>query len=98
VVSGKGAALPYLPIVSAMREWSDILLVWGDIMEEKSKFNKQKYDTDIKKKLYDITTIQLPKGKLQELKEYAAARDLSVNKLIIRALEEYCMMDLSKKK
>ena len=67
-------------------------------MEEKAKkFDQNKYINEFIKENYDRVVVKVPKGKLQELKEYAAARDLSVNKLIIRALEEYCMMDLSTK-
>jgi hypothetical protein len=84
-----------------LKRWTrhDILLLWGDIMEEKAEKKRAsvKQNNDYKRDNYDVIRILVPKGKSQEIKEYAEARDLSISKLICRALEEYCMMDLSMK-
>lgn len=49
-------------------------------------FDKNKYNQDFNKKNYDRLVMDIPKGKKQELKEFAATQDLSVSELIRRAL------------
>lgn len=49
-------------------------------------FDQKKYNQDFNKKNYDRLVMDIPKGKKQELKEFAATQDLSVSELIRRAL------------
>lgn len=49
-------------------------------------FDKNKYNQDFNKKNYDRLVMDIPKGKKQELKDFAATQDLSVSELIRRAL------------
>lgn len=49
-------------------------------------FDKSKYDVDYQKKNYDRVSLLLPKGKKEELKEFAALQDISVNELIKTAI------------
>lgn len=49
-------------------------------------FDQNKYNQDFNKKNYDRLVMDIPKGKKQELKEFAATQDLSVSELIRRAL------------
>lgn len=52
--------------------------------KRKSKTN-QKYTNDN----YDILTFYVSKGKREELKKYAAEHNMSLNKLMTNALDEY---------
>lgn len=49
-------------------------------------FDQNKYNQDFNKKNYDRLVMDIPKGKKQELKEFAKTQDLSVSELIRRAL------------
>lgn len=49
-------------------------------------FDQNKYNQDFNKKNYDRLVMDIPKGKKQELKDFAATQDLSVSELIRRAL------------
>ena len=49
-------------------------------------FDQNKYNQDFNKKNYDRLVMDIPKGKKQELKEFAATQDLSISELIRRAL------------
>ena len=49
-------------------------------------FDKNKYNQDFNKKNYDRLVMDIPKGKKQELKDFAATQDRSVSELIRRAL------------
>ena len=61
-------------------------------------FNQIKYNTEYKKKKYDEMSFLVPKGKKQEIKDYAKCNGKSVSKLIIDALEQCYMFDFSDKK
>ena len=56
--------------------------------EYKNKFQKENYER---------INIFVPCGKKQELKEYANCNDISLNGLILRALEEKTFIDLKTK-
>lgn len=49
-------------------------------------FDQKKYNQDFNKKNYDRLVMDIPKGKKQELKEFAKTQNLSVSELIRRAL------------
>lgn len=51
--------------------------------------NESGYNQRYTKENYDSTHIYVPKGQLQEIKDYAKAHNTSVNRLFITALEEY---------
>lgn len=52
-------------------------------------FDNMAYNNEYKKTNYDRVTILVPKGKKDELKDLAAERRVSVNELIITAIEKY---------
>lgn len=55
---------------------------------EKGKFNKVAYNNQFIAETYDRINLTVPKGKKQEIKEYAEARGESVNGFIYRIIEE----------
>lgn len=58
-------------------------------------FDKAKYDKKFHKDHYDRLYVQVPSGAKEELQDYAKANDLSLNQLILRALEKQYMFDFS---
>ena len=60
-------------------------------------FNPTSYKNDFYKKNYDRVVFTVPKGRRAELKAEADTRGISVNQLIIDALERCYKVDLSKK-
>lgn len=56
--------------------------------EYKNKFDKENYDRFL---------VTIPKGKKAELRDYAGCNDMSLNQLIVRALEEKTLIDLKTK-
>ena len=52
-------------------------------------FDKVGYDNEYQKQNYDRISVFVPKGKRDELKDLAAEKRVSVNELIITAIEEY---------
>ena len=61
-------------------------------------FNANKYKAEYGKKNYDEIKFVVPKGKRQEIKDYAKCNGKSVSRLIIDALEKCYMFDFSDKK
>lgn len=59
-------------------------------------FDKNMYNNEYKKMNYTRTKIMFPKGKKALLKQRADELGISVNQLIIRALEKTYLLDLSK--
>lgn len=59
-------------------------------------FDKIKYDNEYIKDNYDGISIRVKKGKNKLLKQRADELGISVNQLIIRALEKTYLLDLSK--
>lgn len=55
---------------------------------EKGKFDKVAYNNQFNAQAYDRINLTVPKGKKQEIKEYAEARGESVNGYINRIIEE----------
>lgn len=53
------------------------------------KIAKMEYNNEYSKKNYDTVNIRPPKGTRAIWKEYAESMGLSVNQLIIKAVEEY---------
>jgi hypothetical protein len=53
-----------------------------------------KYIDAFKKEHYDRILFRIPKGRKAELKEYATIQDLSINQLILYAVEKYTKLDL----
>ena len=59
-------------------------------------FDSNKYKADFRRDNYDAVTFLIPKGKKKVLKDYAQNNGLSVSQVVVRALEEFCKLDLSK--
>ena len=59
-------------------------------------FDKSKYDNDFVRSNYDRISVNVPKGKKAEMKKVADEKGISINQLIINALEECYKLDLSK--
>lgn len=59
-------------------------------------FDKIRYDNEYIKDNYDGISIRVKKGKNKLLKQRADELGISVNQLIIRALEKTYLLDLSK--
>lgn len=49
-------------------------------------FDKKEYDAGFQKNTYDFVSIKIPKGKKQELKEFAEAQEKTVSDLIVNAI------------
>lgn len=58
-------------------------------------FDKTKYQNEYQKETYDRVSVFVPKGKRNELKRFASQKGLSVNRLIVEAIESYYGIDLS---
>lgn len=71
-----------------------IIIVAGDFMS----LTRGRYITDFQKEHYDRIVLSVPKGYKEELQEYAQANDLSLNALILKAIERQYDFDFSKKK
>ena len=67
--------------------WYNMLNVRGYIME-KEKFNKTAYKNQFIAETYDRINLTVPKGRKQEIKEFAEANGESVNGYINRIIEE----------
>lgn len=59
-------------------------------------FDPIAYNNEYTRNNYDVIRALVPKGKGAVVKEEAAARGISVSKLIIDALEECYKLDLNK--
>ena len=59
-------------------------------------FDEAKYKNDFARSNYDRMSLNVPKGKRAELKKIADERGISINQLIIEALESHYDIDLSK--
>jgi hypothetical protein len=55
---------------------------------EKGKFDKVAYNNQFNAQAYDRINLTVPKGKRQEIREYAEKRGESVNGYINRIIEE----------
>lgn len=60
-------------------------------------FDATGYKSEYAKQNYDRLLLTIPKGRKAELKAEADIRGISINQLIIDALEHYYRLDLSKK-
>lgn len=60
-------------------------------------FNQHKYIDQWQKENIERITIKVPKGKKMVLEKVAKLHNTSVNKIIIRSLEEKFAIDLSSK-
>ena len=60
-------------------------------------FDQNKYIQEFEKQSYDKILLRIPKGKKAELQDYAKCNGISLNKLILLALEEKTQIDLSMK-
>ena len=45
-------------------------------------FDMNKYQTDYKKNKYDRISLEVPKGKKEEIKDFAKGKDMKVNEYI----------------
>lgn len=61
-------------------------------------FDKAKYIKKFQKDHYDRLYVQVPSGAKDDLQAYAKANDLSLNQLILKALERQYLFDFSKYK
>jgi uncharacterized protein (DUF1778 family) len=59
-------------------------------------FDKNSYDNEYRRQNYDRVAFDLPKGKKQVIKKCAVSKGQSVSKFIVKAVEEYYNLDLSK--
>ena len=57
--------------------------------------HKPGYHAEFDRANYDKVSLLLPKGKRQVLKDYAAKRGESVNRVIIDAIEKACGINLT---
>lgn len=60
-------------------------------------FDKNGYDNDYKRANYDRLILLLPKGRKADIKAYADAKGMTMNQVIIGAVERQCKLDLSKR-
>ena len=60
-------------------------------------FDQDKYKKEFQKQNYGRIEVIVPKGKKAELQDYAKCNGVSLNKLILQALEEKTQIDLSMK-
>jgi len=58
-------------------------------------FNQSKYATNYRGQHYEMITVCVPKGAKADLKDYAQANDLSLNALILKALERQYHFDFN---
>ncbi len=59
-------------------------------------FDKSEYDKQFLRDNYDTIALRIPKGKKNDLKKLAEIHGISVNRLIVEAIESYCKIDLSR--
>jgi hypothetical protein len=59
-------------------------------------FDQKKYIYDFKRTNYDKIQLDIPKGKRQLIKNFAVNQNKSMSQVIIKAIETYCNIDLSK--
>lgn len=59
-------------------------------------FDQNAYTREYQKQTYDRLSIQVPKGKRQVLKNLAVSNGISINQCVIRAVEAYWNINLSK--
>lgn len=75
----------------------DGILIVSQIMDVNAmSFDQTKYKNDFNKSNYDRIAFNVPKGKKAEMKKVADEKGISINQLIINALEECYKLDLSK--
>ena len=60
-------------------------------------FDKTAYDNEYTRTNYDRVILSVPKGRKADLKKEADMRGISVNRLIVEAVENYYKINLSKK-
>lgn len=60
-------------------------------------FDQSAYSAQYKKDHYETFLLRFPKGYKAELQEYAKANDLSLQQLILKALESQYHFDFSQK-
>ena len=77
-----------------MIEWRHDIINVGVIMG----FDENNYNTEWKKSKTDSIILRVPKGKKAELQALAKDEGKSLTKLIIEAVEEKYLIDLSRKK
>lgn len=65
-------------------------------MEEKEKFDPTKYKNDFAKTNYEQIILRVFKGKKALLQKVAEEQNMSINQMIINALEIVYRIDLSK--
>lgn len=53
-----------------------------------SKFDKVKYNNEFNAKAYDRINLVVPKGKKEQIKEYAESKGMSTNAFIVKAIED----------
>lgn len=53
-----------------------------------SKFDKVKYNNEFNAKAYDRINLVVPKGKKEQIKEYAENIGMSTNAFIVKAIED----------
>ena len=61
--------------------------------EEKTKYNKVKYNNEYNKINYDRLTIVIPSGKKSKLQDYCKSQGISLNKLINNYIESLPLGD-----
>ena len=60
-------------------------------------FDRKSYDSNYQRDTYDVLTFKVPKGKKQELKEFAAIQETTVSDLIVRAVWKCYKINLREK-
>lgn len=58
-------------------------------------YDKASYNKAYNAATYHAVTAYIPKARKEALKAAAAERGLTVSQLVVRALEDYCKIDLS---
>lgn len=58
-------------------------------------YDKNSYTRQYNATTYHTVTAYIPKARKEALKAAAAERGLTVSQLVVRALEDYCKIDLS---
>lgn len=59
-------------------------------------FDQTAYTNEFNRQSYDRISLMLPKGKRAMLKAYAEKNGISVNSLIVQAIEEYTGIPMTK--
>lgn len=59
-------------------------------------FDQTKYKNDFNKENYDRIEFTIPKGRKNELRQFAKSKGRSVSEVIVEALESYYNINLSK--